>query len=532
MRKQISVIIGCLLLVFFLTDCAKRGRPTGGEKDEDAPLMVDSKPKNYAINFKGDEIKIVFDEFVKLTDLNTQLIISPPLKNNPIITPVGTPSKTVTIQILDTLKDNTTYSFNFGQSLADNNEGNVFNNFKFVFSTGPIIDSLQIKGNIKDAFESEADKNVTVMLYEINDNFKDSVIYKEKPYYVGNTLDSTVWEITNIKAGDYLLMALNDKSRNYIYNPKEDKIGFVKQHITIPSDTSYSINMFKETLPFSLTRPSEVAKGHIQFGYEGIADSLQIKPINVSSDFVSTSNFEKEKDTLNYFYKGAVSDSIQFVARNKDYTDTVTVRLRSKKIDTLNLRKSSSSDLLFTNPFKVVSNIPLSSIDTTLISFVESDSIRVNNSVKISEDKTELIVDYKKEYNKKYSLELLPNAVADFFGNTNDTLKYRLSTKKEVDYGKLFVTLQDVKSYPIIVQLITDKGKVVKEIYATESQKFNFINLLPGKYQLRVIYDENENKKWDTGNFLLKKQPEKVIYLQFDEALRANWEKDETFILK
>ena len=143
MRKQISVLFVFFLLALFLTDCAKRGRPTGGEKDEDAPLLEKSSPENYSTNFNGKEIKLVFDEYVKLKDLNSQLIVSPPLKNNPLITPVGTASKTITIKLLDTLKENTTYSFNFGQSVTDNNEGNVFNNFKFVFSTGPIIDSLK-----------------------------------------------------------------------------------------------------------------------------------------------------------------------------------------------------------------------------------------------------------------------------------------------------------------------------------------------------------------------------------------------------
>ncbi|MET2985390.1 Ig-like domain-containing protein [Aureibaculum conchae] len=532
MRKQLSVFFGFLLLVLFLTDCAKRGRPTGGEKDEDAPLLEKSSPQNYSTNFKGKEIKLVFDEYVKLKDLNSQLIVSPPLKNNPLITPIGTASKTITIKLLDTLKENTTYSFNFGQSVTDNNEGNVFNNFKFVFSTGPVIDSLKVSGAITDAFKKEADENITVMLYEINDTYTDSIIYKEKPYYVGNTLDSTVWEITNIKAGEYLLIALRDKSRNYTFNPKEDKIGFVQKNITIPTDTSYTINLFKEILPYRLTRPSEISKGHIQFGYEGVGDSLNIEPLNVNSDFKNVSNFEKEKDTLNYFYTGIESDSIQFKVTNENFIDTVTVRLRTKKTDSLNLKKARDNDLSFKNPFKLVSNLPIEKIDSTKINFIDNDSVPVTYKAIISENKSELIFDFEKKYNQKYMIEILPNAITNFFEQTNDTLNYRINTKTEEDYGKLFVTLQGVKNYPIIVQLLNDKDKIVEEIYATEPQKFDFINLLPGKYLLRIIFDENKNKKWDTGNFLLKKQPEKVIYLEFTNEVRANWEMPETFILE
>jgi len=158
--------------------------------------------------------------------------------------------------------------------------------------------------------------------------------------------------------------------------------------------------------------------------------------------------------------------------------------------------------------------------------------VAVNHTAKISADRSEIILNFKKEYDKKYVIELLPNAVTNFFEHTNDTLNFRLNTKKPEDYGKLFVTLQGIKAYPIIVQLLTDKEKIVEEIYAIEPQKFNFINLLPGEYLLRIIFDENQNKKWDTGNFLLKQQPEKVIYLEFTNDVRANWELPETFILK
>lgn len=532
MRKQFSVLIAFLFLVIIFTDCAKRGRPTGGDKDEDAPLLVKSFPRNYSTNFNGNEIKLVFDEFVKLKDVNTQLIVSPPLKNLPIISPSGTASKTITIKILDTLKENTTYLFNFGQSVADNNEGNVFNNFKFVFSTGPIIDSLEIRGNITEAFQKEPGDNVTVMLYEINKSFNDSIIYKEKPYYVGNTLDSTLWEITNIKAGEYLLMALKDVSRNYTFNPREDKIGFVKETITVPTDSVYSINLFKEIIPYRLTRPFEVSKGHIMFGYEGEADSIKIQPLNVSDKFISNTSFEKEKDTINYFFKGYSADSIQFKVENKGKLDTVMVRLRSKDTDSLQFKRSPLNDAYFSNNFTLLSNIPLMSVDSSKINLIDKDSISVNYNFKLSEDKTELILDFVKDYDKKYAIEILPNAITDFFGQTNDTLKYSLITQKEIDYGKLYVTLKGVESYPIIVQLLTDKEKIVKEIYAAETQTFNFINLLPGKYMLRVIYDENRNGKWDTGNFLQKRQPEKVIYLEFDRDVRANWDLNESFTLE
>ncbi len=532
MKRHIGLLIISIFFVTFLLNCARRGRPDGGPKDEDAPIMTIAKPAHLTTNFKDDEIKIYFDEYIKLKDLQKQLIVSPPLKYPPIITPLGTPSKYISIKILDTLKENTTYTFNFGESVIDNTESNILHNFKYVFSTGDIIDSLKVSGTIKDAFEKEADKNITVMLYEVNESFTDSTIYKEKPYYVASTLDTTAWEITNIKSGKYLLLALKDVSKNYKFNPKEDKIGFLKEYISIPADsTNHLIKLFREELSFKLIRPSEVSKGHIFFGYEGKADSLKVVPFATAEKFENFSHFEKEKDTLNYWYKNNDKDSIQFYVFNKKYRDTVTVKLRSKAIDSLQIRGSARGTLHLRDPFKLVSNIPIQRIDTAKIQFMDKDSIKVEHNFILAKDKNEIELAFTKVYSQQYTLELLPDALTDFFGNVNDTLTYRFNTKKPTDYGRLFLTLENVNRYPIIVQLITDKGVLVEEIYAEKDQEYSFKNLIPAKYVIRIIYDDNKNKKWDTGNFLLKKQPEEVIYFDFD-AIRANFYVTETFILK
>ena len=167
-----------LLVVLVVSSCAKRGTITGGSKDTLAPILKVSLPKNGTVNFQGKEIKLVFDEYVKLKGINKQLIVSPPMKTPPEIFPQNA-SKTITIKIKDTLQPNTTYSFNFGQSIEDNNEGNPYSQFKYVFSTGSYIDSLKLNVKIKDALEKKSDNFVTVMLYEKNEKFNDSTIYKE-----------------------------------------------------------------------------------------------------------------------------------------------------------------------------------------------------------------------------------------------------------------------------------------------------------------------------------------------------------------
>ena len=237
----------CLIFLVIMASCAKRGNITGGTKDTIAPVLKASFPKNMSTNFNGKEIKLVFDEYVKLKNINKQLIISPPMKRQPDILPQNA-SKILTIKIKDTLQPNTTYSFNFGQSIEDNNEGNPYSQFKYVFSTGPYIDSLKINVKVKDALEKKVDNFVSVMLYEINEKFNDSTIYKETPKYITNTLDSLkVVSIENIKAGKYLLLALKDNGNNK-FNPKSDKIGFQKQYITIPNDTVFEVELFKSAV--------------------------------------------------------------------------------------------------------------------------------------------------------------------------------------------------------------------------------------------------------------------------------------------
>ena len=226
-----------VLFLVFVTNCARTGRPEGGPKDEDAPLFVNSIPPYNTVKFDKKIIKLNFNEFVTLKELSKQLVVSPPLKNPPLITPQGSPSKEIKIQILDTLQENTTYIFNFGNAVQDNNESNILENFKYVFSTGTYIDSLMIAGSINDAILQEIPKSVNVLLYRIDTSYRDSIIYKKKPNYITNTLDTTNFKFTNLKDGKYFIVALKEEISDYIFNPKNDKIGFLTDTIHLPKDS-------------------------------------------------------------------------------------------------------------------------------------------------------------------------------------------------------------------------------------------------------------------------------------------------------
>ncbi|MCB0468449.1 MAG: Ig-like domain-containing protein, partial [Aequorivita sp.] len=314
MKHRLLYIPIAFLFILSFVDCAKKGTPSGGPRDTIPPIIVRSSPENYSTNFTGDEIEIRFDEYIKLKDLTKELIISPPMKYTPIITPLNT-SKTLKIKLIDTLKPNTTYSFNFGKSIVDNNEGNQFEYFKYIFSTGSYIDSLKLSGKVKDAQLIAPEIPTTVMLYEAGETFNDSLVFTEKPTYITVTKDSTgTFELTNLKEGNYLLLALKEKNNDYTFQPKNDKIGFVKQLITLPTDSSYTLTLFKEISDYKLARPSQVGKNHIVFGYEGRADSLDIELLSEKpEDYISTVFKDEKTDTLHYWFKPAVeTDSLIF----------------------------------------------------------------------------------------------------------------------------------------------------------------------------------------------------------------------------
>ncbi len=533
MKHRLLYIPIALLFMLSFVDCAKKGTPSGGLRDTIPPVIVRSSPENYSINFTGNEIEIRFDEYIKLKDIDKQLIISPPMKFAPIITPLST-SKTLKIKLLDTLKPNTTYSFNFGKSIVDNNEANEFEYFKYVFSTGSYIDSLKLSGKVKDAQLIAPEIPTTVMLYEANETFKDSLIYSEKPTYITVTTDSTgTFELTNLKEGKYLLLALKDKNNDYIFQPKNDKIGFVKELISVPSDSIYSLMLFKETPDYKFARPSQIGKNHIVFGYEGQAD-LSIDLLSeVPQDYVSTTFKDEKKDTLHYWFKPAIkTDSLIFKVANGSRIDTAVVRMRELYKDSLKISAIKAGTLKLKDTFKLSANTPLVSFDVEKFQVMAKDSSLVETTIKLNKKYNWAEVYFPKQEEKSYSIMMLPGALTDFFEKTNDTLQFNVNTRSASDYGTINLTLVNVNRFPIIVQMVDSKYNVVAEEFLTENKNVFFDELSPAKYFLRIIYDDNQNGKWDTGSFLNRLQPEKIIYYPKQIEVRANWSLNETFTLK
>ena len=526
MRNLISNFILTIALLFMAFNCANRGRPGGGLKDVTPPTIVDSDPENQSLNFDGDEIEIQFDEYIKIKNLQRQLIISPPMDPMPEITPLGNASKDIKIKIIDTLQPNTTYTFNFGNSIVDNNEENPFPYYKYVFSTGDYIDSLTVKGQIVDATLREPDDFVSVMLYEVDSTLTDSIVFKERPRYITNTLDSTTtFTLENLKAGKYLMVAIKDENQDYKFQPKTDKIAFHDTYVTVPTDSVFTLKLFKEELDPKIIRPRLISGEKIGFGFEGPYQNVNINVLSeVPENFEYRITKDSKSDTLNYWYKPRLEvDSLVFNLTNTNYTEDFTVKISEQPRDTLTISASPSGSINFNQDFKISGSVPFTNFDEEKVTFLDKDSIPVNFSTKLDSLSNTYSFEFDKKESDRYRIQILPEAFTDFFGDTNDTLNYSLNTKTYADYGNVRVILKNVK-YPIIAQLVTDKGEVKSELYSTKPEPLDFRHLETGDLYLRVIFDTNKNGKYDPGRFLEKRQPERVSYYPKIQEIRSNFD--------
>ena len=516
MKNRFHNTLFFISIALIIASCANRGSPSGGEKDILPPVILKSVPENYSTNFKGNEIRIYFDEYVKTKNLSRQLVISPPMNTQPNITPLGSASKYITIKIFDTLQPNTTYAFNFGNSIVDNNEENPFKYYRYVFSTGDFIDSLAVKGNIKDALKFDVDDFVSVGLYELDSTYTDSLIYKTQPNYITNTLDSTTnFTIENVKAGKYMLRALKDNNSDNKFQQKTEKIAFYETPITLPQDTSktFELQLFAEEVNYRTVKPSLVAGEKIIFGYEGDYKNTKIELLSKVTDSFKGRYYKNEKtDSLFYYYNPRLKvDSLIFKVSNRKVIDTFTVRIKDKERDSLVVNSSPKGTIGIEKDLYVSANIPFESIDETKISIRDKDSSLVAFKTEYDSLKNSYALKFKKAQDNKYKIQLLPNALIDLFENTNDTLNYSLNTQTEYQFFNSRIILENAK-YPVIVQLTDSKFEVMAEQYITEAQPIDFRFLEPKKFYLRVIYDSNKNGKYDTGDYLKGIQPERVSY--------------------
>jgi uncharacterized protein (DUF2141 family) len=531
MKQYIYRTTIVLTIVLLVASCARRGNPTGGLEDKISPVVLKSSSPNFQTNFKGKTITLNFDELVKFKDLQKQLIISPPLEKNPIIKPQAGVARKITIAFQDSLAANTTYTVNFGQSIVDNNEENPLRFYKYVFSTGPVIDSLKLSGTVADALKNKVDPFINVMLYEINEEYNDSTIYKKPPNYVVNTLDSlTTYSLENLKAGTYKLVALKEKSADFKFNPKLDNIGFISEPITLPTSEQFKIQLFEPVQDPSIKRPSHEGANRLHVGYTGSLSQLTIEPLDKTAITASRITKLAGKDTLQYWYKTDKElDTLRLKVTYKGFEEETYAAIKKRVKDSLQVTKFGNFSLR--EPLQLTGSTPITAIALDKIRLLRKDSTAVAVTSRLDLFNNIATLDFKSAEKETYRLQLLPGAITDFFGKTNDTIKLNYTTKAIADYCSITTTLKGGTMYPAIVQIVKEDLKLVAEQVALKDGAYAFDYLEPGSFYIRIIYDTNNNGVYDPGDFLTNRQPEQVLYKPEVIKLTANRDARETLLL-
>ncbi|MCB9360826.1 MAG: Ig-like domain-containing protein [Flavobacteriales bacterium] len=495
------------------------------------PAVKETIPENQSINFIEKTITVEFNEFISLTNLTSQLIVSPLMEETPDITAKG---KKLVIKLKGELKPNTTYSLNFGDAIADITEGNTYPNYKYVFSTGSFIDSLNYEGNVIGAFDLMPKENVFVMLY---DEFEDSIPKTKKPRYIAKTDKNGQFQITNISKGVYKLFALTDINSNYLFDLPNEEIGFYNELIQIDSSlTDNKIYLFTENTDLQyVTKSANPAYGKIEIDFNLPADSITVASLNPTIKLDIEEVAEDKKKKVFWLANPALEEKLDLVVyNNSTVIDTVEIELIKSDLfldSTLAVTTNVGTKLDLNTNIQFTAVRPIAEIDTTKISLL-MDSVKVDFKLiqdSINIRKYNLIYPFKEKTD--YVLLAEPSAFTDIYNLQNDTILKSFKTKRESDYGNLKLNITPPFAEKYIVYLIL-KDKVIATRYGSKGASFTFNYLAAGDYNVKLIVDNNNNGVWDTGIYDEKLQPEKVIYYEGKISIQENWDNKIDWIIE
>jgi hypothetical protein len=260
---RLFLISGFIVIIY---SCAKISSPSGGPKDRLPPVVVKSVPANGTINFKGNKLEILFNEYVVLDNINDKFMVSPPMKKKPRVLIRG---KAVDVEFDEKLKDSTTYTFYFQDAIKDLNEGNILLNYQFVLSTGPVIDSLSVTGNIYNAINLEVPEKTIVLMYR---ELADSAVVKHLPQYITRLTQDGYFRIDNVRPGTYRLYGLKDADNSKNYNLPDEEFAFMDSTVVINSPKNY-------IPPLPVVKDTLIVKKGIAKNGKPIKDSTSLKKV-------------------------------------------------------------------------------------------------------------------------------------------------------------------------------------------------------------------------------------------------------------
>lgn len=578
MDKRIAERFLFGLIIILVAACAKVSSPSGGKRDRIPPAVVESTPVNGAVNFSGQEVVIEFNEFLTLDNINEKFMVSPPMKRKPKVFLRG---KSVHIEYEDKLKDSTTYTFYFLDAIRDLNEGNIIDNYQFVFSTGSYIDSLSVTGNAYNSLNLEVPEKSTVLMYS---DLSDSAVIKDIPSYLSRIEPNGYFRIDNVREGTYRLYAIKDDDNSKNYNRIEEPFAFIDSVITVTPEHNY-IPYPPDTagVTKALLKPEDlpVLTGeHTLIMFTGLKKSHYLLKSSRDLKYKLLFILSMPPDTMKTQIAIPDADSTHYMVERSRNDDTISVWLtdsilyNQKQIltlftfpftDTLGITgyQTDSIRMNFTQPrgkstktprpkLTVGNNIsgsnlkpgrklvfhsetPLKDPDTTRIRLYELEE-KGRKSLKFNFQRdsmtlTRLTLDADLSEDKQYLFIADSASFSNIFGEVADSSAIRFSVKPAESYSKLIMNMKNV-SGTCIIQLLTKEEKLVSQKKTDKDGKLEFPLLDPGTYRLRAIYDLNGDGQWTTGDFILHRQPEPVTYYRDELEIKEGWEVNQDWDLK
>ena len=547
MRKIIA-IIGIVLVC---VGCANRGiGPQGGPRDSIPPQPLRSVPENGALNFTGKKIDVTFSEYLQLDNISQNLLMSPPQQHAPEVKANG---KHLLVLFEDTLKPNTTYTLDFGHSVCDFTERNPLPNYTFAFSTGPVIDTLQLSGRVYDAENLNPLKGITVGVYA---NLEDSAFTRLPFDRIGRTDSVGAFRIGNMQEGVYRLYAVEDISRDYRLTIGEP-LAYVDETVTpeAQTDSTLILWLFSQQQQRLYMQRSQREKQHkIVIPFSATPDSLpQVRPLTDSLNYYIT--YSAKRDTLTLWLTDSTSilqDSLFLEIRYRrtdsvyhlEWTmDTLRAiwrkprmsakmqkmmqeRQKNRKVD---IRSNARSGFDIYDTLRIVSTTPLKDfIADSMHLYERIDTILKPVAFKIAPTDTlpmQLDLMASLKAGKKYELHLDSAALHDVYDAPNKAEKFTLQLKTPEDYSTLRVKLNPYLPKARI-QLLNARDEVVRELPANPAGAF-FNYLKPDVYYLRLYLDLNDDQRWTTGSWDEHRQPEQVFYFPAKLQTKPNWDFEE-----
>lgn len=531
------------VLAFLVQSCARVGSPVGGTKDSIAPKFLSSNIDSTRINVNRNikELRLDFDEYITLKDINKNLIISPPIKNIKRILPSNIANKFVLIQWTDTLQANTTYNFNFGNSIVDNNEANILRYFNFAFSTGDKLDDLYISGEIKDAMaikKATTENKFVVGLYQV----KDTINYRQKPYYVTKVDEDGYYELNYLSPGKYKIIAFEDENGNSMYDPGKEKVGFQKETVDVEKSISgLNLKLYPSRKPLKYLEMKE-APGGVSMAFEGKPENVKVEPLNEKIKEYKVTHVPKS-DTVRIWFDAVKSDVGQTSTENlkfgynadgkKDtlYNASLFYKYNAKNVMDIN-NDIGGNALAPKSDFKILSNYYLDKIDPEKW-VLKSDSITTQQfTARISESNPyQILVQSDFIEGKKYQLTIPKETVSSFFAKNTQSKRFDFEADKVENYGSLAFEIENAPASSYWIQLLDTSEKVVYQKY-TKGSKVKFDILKPAEYIVRILVDNNNNKYWDEADFLNEVFAEESFVFYKAVVIRPLWDTNENWDLK